>query len=84
MILQELAQHPVGAIPSGLAVSAAGLGAAVGAAALCGAGLEQLERPVFVSRPHSDRKALRREREKKIAAGHKPDDREEYTMEQTL
>ena len=37
-----------------------------------------------MTRPHSDSKALRREREKKIAAGHRPDDREEYTMEQTL
>ena len=37
-----------------------------------------------MNRPHSDKKALRREREKKIAAGHRPDDREEYNMEQTL
>ena len=37
-----------------------------------------------MTRTHSDRKALKREREKKIAAGHKPDDREDHTMEQTL
>lgn len=78
------AQHSAGPVRAGLAVSSAGLGAAVGAAALCSASLEQLEHPAFVTRPHSDRKALCREREKKIAAGHKPDDREEYTMEQTL
>ena len=37
-----------------------------------------------VTRLRSDWKALKREREKKIAAGHKPDDREDYTMQQTL
>ena len=34
---------------------------------------------------HGDRKALRREREKKIALGHKEDDHEEeQTWEQTM
>lgn len=37
-----------------------------------------------MTRPYSESKALRREREKKIAAGHKEDDHEDYTMEQTM
>ena len=40
--------------------------------------MEHAQADIYVTRPRSDRKALKREREKKIAAGHKPDDREEY------
>lgn len=45
-------------------------------AVLCAAALDE-RRGAYVSRPHSEGKALRRERKKKIAAGHKADDREE-------
>lgn len=56
----------------------------MGAVVQLGSALERAQPNVHVTRPRSDRKALRREREKKIAAGHKPDDREDYAMEQTL
>ena len=49
-----------------------------------GSTLEYTQPTVYVTRPRSDRKTLKREREKKIAAGHKPDDREDHIMEQTL
>ena len=62
----------------GLALSAAELGSVVGAVVRLGSALEHVQPYAAVTRPHSDRKALKREREKKIAAGHKPDDREEY------
>lgn len=81
----SLAQHPAGPLRAGMAVPAAGLGAAVGAAIDLGAALERAQRPVYVTRPHSESKALRREREKKIAAGHRADDREdEPTYQQTM
>ena len=76
--LNSLSQHQSAASVSGLALSAADLGSAVGAVVRLGSALEHAQSNVFVTRPHSDRKALKREREKKIAAGHKPDDREEY------
>lgn len=76
--------HPAGALRVGVAAPAPGLGALAGAAVDVGAALERTQRPVYVTRPHSDKKALRREREKKIAAGHRPDDHEDYTMAQTL
>ena len=62
----------------GLALSAAGLGRAVGAVVQPGIALERAQADITVTSPRSDKKALKREREKKIAAGHKPDDREEY------
>ena len=62
----------------GLALPAAGLGRAVGAVVQLGIALERAQADITVTRPRSDKKALKREREKKIAAGHKPDDREEY------
>ena len=42
-------------------------------------------RDVTTTHQHSDRKALRKEREKKIALGHKADDHEEeQTWQQTM
>lgn len=82
--LVSLARHPAGPVRAGVAFPAVWLGAAVGAAIDLGAALERTQRPVYVTRPHSESKALRREREKKIAAGHKEDDHEDYTMEQTM
>ena len=42
-------------------------------------------RDATTTHQHGDRKALRREREKKIALGHKEDDHEEEkTWEQTI
>lgn len=82
--LHSLSQNQPAASVSGLALSAADLGSVVGAVVQLGSALEHAQSGVTVTRPHSDRKALRREREKKIAAGHKPDDREEYIMKQTL
>lgn len=81
----SLAQPSTGPVRAGVAVPAAGLGAAVGAAIDLGAALERDQRPVYVTRPHSESKALRREREKKVAAGHKADDHEdEPTYQQTM
>ena len=57
-------------------MTTAGAGLAVGGAVLCAAALDEW-RGAYVTRPRSESKALRREREKKIAAGHKADDREE-------
>lgn len=83
-LFAPLAQRSAGALQAGVAAPATGIGALAGAAVDVGAALERTQRPVYVTRPHSDKKALRREREKKIAAGHKPDDHEDYTMAQTL
>ena len=42
-------------------------------------------RDATITHQHGDRKSLRKEREKKIALGHKPDDyEEELTLEQTM
>lgn len=76
--LHSRSQNQSAAPVSGLALSAADLGSVVGAVVRLGSALERTQPDVFVTRPHSDRKALKREREKKIAAGHKPDDREDY------
>ena len=61
------------------------------ASALVGLGhrLEQLQpaEPVIPARHHTDRKALQKEREKKIALGHKADDHEDevsYDWQQTM
>ncbi|MDE6923327.1 MAG: relaxase/mobilization nuclease domain-containing protein [Oscillospiraceae bacterium] len=72
----SLAQPSTGPVRAGVAVPAAGTGLAVGGAMLCAAALDEW-RGAYVTRPRSESKALRREREKKIAAGHKADDREE-------
>lgn len=74
----SLAQHRTAAPVPGLAASAAGLGRAVGAVVQLGHTLEDDQSPVYVTRPYSDNKTLQREREKKIALGHRPDDREEF------
>lgn len=81
----SLAQRPAGPVRAWVAVPAVGLGAVAGAAIDLGAALERDQRPVYVTRPHSESKALRREREKKVAAGHKADDHEdEPTYQQTM
>ena len=61
------------------------------ASALVGLGhrLEQIQpaEPVIPARHHTDRKALQKEREKKIALGHKADDHEDevsYDWQQTM
>ena len=82
-LLSYSQNQPAAPVPD-LALSAANLGSVVGAVVQLGSALERAQPDVTVTRSHSDRKALKREREKKIAAGHKPDDREDYTMEQTL
>ena len=42
-------------------------------------------RDATTTHQHTDKKTLRKEREKKIALGHKPDDHEEeQTWEQTM
>ena len=56
----------------------------MGSVVRLGSALEHVQPDVHVTRPRSDRKTLKREREKKTAAGHKPDDREDHIMEQTL
>ena len=76
--LHSLPQNQSAAPVSRLALSAAELGGIVGSVVQLGSFLERAQPDITVTRPHSDRKALKREREKKIAAGHKPDDREEY------
>ena len=43
-----------------------------------GSALERAQPDVTVTRPRSDRKVLKCERKKKIAAGHKLDDWEDY------
>lgn len=61
------------------------------ASALVGLGhrLEQLQpaEPVIPARHHTDRKVLQKEREKKIALGHKTDNHEDevsYDWQQTM
>lgn len=76
--LHSLSQNQSAAPFSGLALSAADVGSIADSLVQLGSALEHTQADVFVTRPYSDRKTLKREREKKIAAGHKPDDREEY------
>lgn len=73
----SMAEHQSVPPVTGLAVFAADLGRIVGAVVELGSTLERNQSDPYIARPHSDRKALRREREKKIAMGHRPDDREE-------
>lgn len=73
----SLAQHRSAAPVPGLAASTAGTARTVGAVVQLGRTLEHDQPPVYVTHPHHDQKALRREQEKKIALGHKPDDHEE-------
>ncbi len=81
--LAALAPHQSPPSVPGLALSTADLGSVVGAVVRLGSALEHTQSPVYVTHPHSDKKALKREREKNIALGHKPDDHEDYTMEQS-
>jgi len=74
---------------SGIDFSADGGGSAASALVGLGHRLEQLRPadPVMPVQHHTDRKALQKEREKKIALGHKADDHEDevsYDWQQTM
>ena len=69
--------------------SADGDGGVASALVVLGHRLEQLQpaEPVIPARHHTDRKVLQKEREKKIALGHKADDHEDevsYDWQQTM
>ncbi len=70
-------------------LTAAGGGSAASALVGLGHRLEQIQPagPVIPARHHTDRKVLQKEREKKIALGHKADDHEDevsYDWQQTM
>ena len=74
---------------SGIDLSADGGGSTASALVGLGHRLEQLQpaEPVIPARHHTDRKVLQKEREKKIALGHKADDHEDevsYDWQQTM
>ena len=74
---------------SGIDLSANGGGSTTSALVVLGHRLEQLQsaEPVIPARHHTDRKVLQKEREKKIALGHKADDHEDevsYDWQQTM
>ena len=74
---------------SGIGLSANGGGSTASALVGLGHRLEQLQpaEPVIPARHHTDRKVLQKEREKKIALGHKADDHEDevsYDWQQTM
>ena len=74
---------------SGIDLSANGDGSTASAVVGLGHRLEQLQpaEPVIPARHHTDRKVLQKEREKKIALGHKADDHEDevsYDWQQTM
>ena len=74
---------------SGIELSANGGGSTASALVGLGHRLEQLQpaAPVMPARHYTDRKALQKEREKKIALGHKTDDHEDevsYDWQQTM
>ena len=74
---------------SGIDLSADGGGSTASALVGLGHRLEQLQpaAPVMPVRHHTDRKVLQKEREKKIALGHKADDHEDevsYDWQQTM
>ena len=74
---------------SGIDLSANGGGSAASALVGLGHRLEQLQSaaPVIPARHYTDRKVLQKEREKKIALGHKADDHEDevsYDWQQTM
>ena len=74
---------------SGIDLPAAGGGSPASALVGLGHRLEQLQpaEPVISARPHTDRKVLQKEREKKIALGHKADDHEDevsHDWQQTM
>ena len=74
----------------GVAIDSGGAGGIAGAVVRLGRALERSDNPVPISdattaHKHADSKTLRREREKKIALGHKEDDHEEeQTWQQTM
>lgn len=76
-LLLSMAESQSPSSVSGLAFSAHDFGRVVGAVAQLGHAVERTQSPAYVTRPYSERKALRREREMKIAMGHRPDDHEE-------
>ena len=74
---------------SGIDLTANGGGSTASALVGLGHRLEQLQpaEPVIPARHHTDRKVLQKEREKKIALGHKADDHEDevsYDWQQTM
>ena len=74
---------------SGIDLSADGGGSTASALVGLGHRLEQLQpaEPVIPARHYTDRKVLQKEREKKIALGHKTDDHEDevsYDWQQTM
>ena len=74
---------------SGIGLSANGGGSTASALVGLGHRLEQIQpaAPVIPARHYTDRKALQKEREKKIALGHKADDHEDevsYDWQQTM
>ena len=74
---------------SGIDLSANGGGSTASALVGLGHRLEQLQSaaPVMPVQHHTDRKVLQKEREKKIALGHKADDHEDevsYDWQQTI
>ena len=74
---------------SGIDLSANGGGSTASALVGLGHRLEQIQpaAPVIPARHYTDRKALQKEREKKIALGHKADDHEDevsYDWQQTM
>ena len=74
---------------SGIDLSADGGGSTASALVELGHRLEQLQpaEPVIPARHYTDRKVLQKEREKKIALGHKTDDHEDevsYDWQQTM
>ena len=74
---------------SGIDFSADGGGSTASALVGLGHRLEQIQpaEPVIPARHHTDRKVLQKEREKKIALGHKTDDHEDevsYDWQQTM
>ena len=82
---QAFAPAPSNLAPaqSGMALGHPDLAGAVGTLVQCGRRMEQSAKAVPPTDPvtaHSDRKALAKEREKKIALGHKQDDHEEQNI----
>ncbi|MEY8260376.1 relaxase/mobilization nuclease domain-containing protein [Oscillospiraceae bacterium 50-60] len=84
------ANDPTAPALAGVAVDSGGAVGAVGAVVRLGRALEQSDNPVPISdattvHRHTDSKTLRREREKKIALGHREDDHEDtQNWQQTM
>lgn len=84
------ANDPTSTPLTGVAIDSGGAGGIAGAVVRLGRALERSDNPVTISdattaHKHVDSKTLRREREKKIALGHKEDDHEdEQIWQQTM